>query len=678
MADEVKRIIEIEARYQTLAQLQQAIDKDKEALEGLTKGSYAYAKTQAELKAIQQEFNQEMRIAVKSTTSAKNSYNDLVNQLAILKEAWKKADPNSDAFKEYTRQVNEVKAQLEGMDHEIGNWQRNVGNYGNSIAGIAPLFGNMGTAIAGATQKVNLFRKALDFLKAHPVFLVLGGLAAVISGIAKAFKQSEEASMRLAEALAPLKAGSDLVKNAFEGLAKAVASAAQWLGDAAEKLGLFSDEMKKRQLLQKMQNELTLQERDILVENELLRAKAAEARRQAADKANLTEQQRIDLLRQAESYLTQAAKNEQYLAEKRLSIAIREKNMAPNDPEANRKLAEAQAEVYRVQGNLSQQTTRITSQISAAQKEEQAGIEKTAKTYERALQKIKDDYKDFLNERKFNAKQLADIDKEYVATQESVGKEVDAFASSTDIFESARLEFQIRRDALQEGSAEYLQAEVDLKKFELDTLHQVEGESEDEFRDRQLQKEQEYNKARQALSQKRINDTMKVATAISSLIDEVAGAYQNEIKAKVEAGKISEAEGEKEFENVKALQYATTWINTLTAMVGALADPTPLPWVVKAANAATALTAGIANTVKIANTTLGNTQTSSAVGAGVQSVQTVAPAVQVAVPEYRTLTSASDEQTLNERASSQKVVLVTSELEAFQQGRQVTLAESTF
>lgn len=635
MAEETKRIIEIEAKYETLAQLQKIIEQNKEAIADLDKTSVKYQKGLSELKAVQSEYNQNMRLAVKENTSAKGSYNDLVNQLARLKEMWKQADPKSDAFKEYTRQVNEVKAQLEGMDHSIGNWQRNVGNYSNSIASISGLFGSAGRAATGAIRSVQGLTMGFQALSATPVIGTLTLLVSLIAKVAQSLKQSEAASMRMAEALAPLKSAGQLAKIAFEGLANGLASVAEWLGKVADKLGLFTDRMRENQALVKEGNALKKRERELLVENSKLELESAKARNIAADKARVSVQDRIKALETAEAAEKRILANELEIAQKKFDLAKREAALAPNDAGTNDALAQAEANLYRVQTSYEQGMRRIVSQHSAALKEMGAATASVIAETGAAIPA------------------LIEIDEKWIEQMDKTTAKRLKEQEEAQKFEADMLRFIAEQD---KEAAEIAEAASD--------------EITQGFLD---------NIAAQEQAAENLKKTYYgVASAISSILDSVAGAYQNEIKARVAAGRMSEEEGEREFENVKALQYGVTWINTLSAVVGALADPTAPSWVLKAANAATALATGIANTVKISNTTLGNTQTSSATGAGVQSVQTVAPAVQVAVPEYRTITSASDEQSINDRFADQKVVLVTSELEAHNAGRKVKLAEATF
>lgn len=679
MAEETKRIIEIEAKYESLADLQAEVTKAKAALDDMMKGqikalqetqgyqeadlatkrsltkaiqeqtkaSADYQSGLTAVKALTTEYNAQMRMSAKEYSSVddgikvtKNSYNDLVNQLARAKQAWKNADPKTDAYVQATREVNRLKGDLEAMDHSIGNWQRNVGNYGNSIRSVAGLFGKAGGAASGAVAGVMGLTAGFEALSATPVIGTITIIVSLLAKVIGSLKQSEAASMRMAEAMAPLKAGGDLLKIAFEGLANGLAAVAEWLGKVADKLGLYSDRMKENQALVKEGNALKKREREILVENSKLELEAAKARNIATDKANNSVQERIKALEQAEAAEKKILANELEVAQKKFDLQKRQAALSPNDAATNDALAQAEANLYRVQTNYEQGMRRIIAQHSEALREmgratkeavaeTSEGVAKLLEIDEKGFDKMDNGLKKQMEERKAAAAEEAEFNK-IIAEQDA------------------------------EMMAEFDRVSSELNKKLLEELDEEEKAAE-----------------------RRKQNIIGVANAIGSVLDSVAGAYQNEIKAQVDAGRISEAEGEKQFQNVKALQIAVSTIQMLTGITTALSGAftmkaTPLDYALAIAQAASIAAAGTANIVKIKNTNLGNTQTSSATGAGVQSIQTVAPAVQVAVPEYRTLTSASDEQSINERYANQKVVLVTSELEAHNAGRKVTLQESTF
>lgn len=117
-----------------------------------------------------------------------------------------------------------------------------------------------------------------------------------------------------------------------------------------------------------------------------------------------------------------------------------------------------------------------------------------------------------------------------------------------------------------------------------------------------------------------------LVSSIGSLFGSLADIYEEDIKAKQERGEISEEEAKKEFENVKKLQLAEVWINTLSGAIGAFLQASaayPAPWgqILGAATAATVLASGIAQHAKIKNTKYGDTGGSSGeVGVSVPNV----------------------------------------------------------
>ena len=99
----------------------------------------------------------------------------------------------------------------------------------------------------------------------------------------------------------------------------------------------------------------------------------------------------------------------------------------------------------------------------------------------------------------------------------------------------------------------------------------------------------------------------------STVIGLVADAWESSIKSQIETGKISEEEGKKQFEQVKALETAVAIINTLAAGVEAFKGITKATggWGLAAAIAqmVAVIGTGMAQVAKIQSTTLGTTST---------------------------------------------------------------------
>lgn len=235
--------------------------------------------------------------------------------------------------------------------------------------------------------------------------------------------------------------------------------------------------------------------------------------------------------------------------------------------------------------------------------------------------------------------------------------------------EEGRQQYEQRLASLEEDSLAYLDAEVALKKYELDTLHQLEGESEEAFRTRQLEAEKEYYKAKKAQVKSWMETLSGMASGVSSILGSIADAME-------ENTEMTEEEAQK----AKNLRIAAATIDMLqgavTAYAGAQSLGVPMGPIVGAINAAAVVAAGIANIAKIKATQV------SANSSGSQTptvpAQVDAPNVTPQVQQVRTLTSASEEDRLNRMADDHRVYILSSDLEADRDQHRVQVEETTF
>ena len=122
--------------------------------------------------------------------------------------------------------------------------------------------------------------------------------------------------------------------------------------------------------------------------------------------------------------------------------------------------------------------------------------------------------------------------------------------------------------------------------------------------------EQQEEEAR-LLAERKINIKSFVSST-SDIIGMVADAWESSIKSQIETGKISEEEGKKQFEQVKALETAVAIINTLAAGIEAFKGTIgKTGWGLAAAIAQMVATVGVgmAQVAKIQSTQLGTKAT---------------------------------------------------------------------
>lgn len=189
----------------------------------------------------------------------------------------------------------------------------------------------------------------------------------------------------------------------------------------------------------------------------------------------------------------------------------------------------------------------------------------------------------------------------------------------------------------------------------------------DTYFEEMWQKQQEDLQKQRELAQAKIDSMYAVADATSSVLGSLASMYEaDEESAEKNAGKI------------KALRIAEATINTISGAIGAYMSavssiPAPYGIIVGAAQAASVTAAGIAQIAQMRKTKVGTSGTSSAPSAIVS-----APMVETSVPSVRSVTSATEEERLNQMAKDQRVYLVTSDVEAALDDSKVRVEESSF
>lgn len=231
--------------------------------------------------------------------------------------------------------------------------------------------------------------------------------------------------------------------------------------------------------------------------------------------------------------------------------------------------------------------------------------------------------------------------------------------------EQDRLILENRMNAYEEGSLQYLAMAVEVKRYELDTMHQLESESEEEFRARQLAAEKDYIDAKRAMWQGAVNMYQSVAGAIGNIIGSLADIYENDTAAT-----------EAEIKKAKNLRIAGATIDMFSGVVSAISQayqlgPIAGP-IMAAINSAAVIAAGTANIRKIqAQKVSANTSSGSVAAEAVASAPASLPEVQ----QVRTLTGAAEEERLNQ---GQRVYILSSDIEASNNARKVQVAETTF
>lgn len=298
--------------------------------------------------------------------------------------------------KELQDHINAVTDELNEAEQATQRYRRNVGNYKSALQGV-------GGAFQQAGVQSNVLNKSMQLLAQNPLILVLTAIVAAVKAVINAFKSSEEATMGLREALAPLNPIIDAVKRAFEGLANILVkvvkgavdglmTALGWLMRQLQSIGNwfgadwhFADNFEAGRkaaedaavALAEAENKLIKDKRAWVTESAKLDQQIADLREKATNKEKYNAQQRLTFLDQAIALETKKAEKQKELAEENLRLLQLEAARSANDAEMNDKLAEAEAEVINAQTNLSKVMRQLNSQRNEAINQIKAETEAT-------------------------------------------------------------------------------------------------------------------------------------------------------------------------------------------------------------------------------------------------------------------------------------------------------------
>lgn len=165
-----------------------------------------------------------------------------------------------------------------------------------------------------------------------------------------------------------------------------------------------------------------------------------------------------------------------------------------------------------------------------------------------------------------------------------------------------------------------------------------------------------------------IANTMEVANATSGLLSSIADMYESD-----------EKNAEKNAKKIKALRIASATIDMLNGAVTAFSSGMQLGPVVGpivgGINAAAVIAMGVANINQIKSTSTSGSEGGSA---SVSPAVVSPPNVDTGLQSVRNVTTASEEERLNRMASSQKVYILQSDIEAAGNQSKAQVSESSF
>lgn len=219
----------------------------------------------------------------------------------------------------------------------------------------------------------------------------------------------------------------------------------------------------------------------------------------------------------------------------------------------------------------------------------------------------------------------------------------------------------------EKAAADVAQAQIELQNLVTDNML-TNAEKQKGIRQQQI-----------ANTKEMIDDINDFATSVGDILGSIADYWLDYVNEQIEAGKMSQEEGERQFKWIKALQIAQTTIQTLAAAMAAFNGITSATggWGIAAAAAemAAVIATGAMQIAKIKATQLQSDSATSNITAGAQ-IRTIRTDFE---PQYvAAQTGQSETANLANAVSQQPIYVNVVEVENLMNKRAVRTTESTF
>lgn len=346
-SDSANRINEISEELNHLKATQKDYEQAvKEGKQLTTEQGKEYVAVKARIADLNKEVNAHVKALQKEQQEQKKNADSLNSMRAQLKDLIKAYDNMSKAEREnaeiggkQVESINDLTNKIKELEEGTQRYQRNVGNYANSIT----------KALASQVPVIGKVSGAMDMLKTSTgwIGIVIQGAVMLFGALSMAFKRTEGNGDKLSGGLAKMKglfvmmqqALEPLVKGLVDGFVVVLDKALQVVGWLGEKLQQFlrfigADEWaNKLETFAEKTKETAEATSELAIAEEQLHRKQREAR-----KTMLEYQRQAEELRQTRDDATKSAEEQE---------------------EANRKLLALLQEQKRVEGGIQQEAIRV-------------------------------------------------------------------------------------------------------------------------------------------------------------------------------------------------------------------------------------------------------------------------------------------------------------------------------
>lgn len=476
-----------------------------------------------------QQLNKEVQNNVTATNTNKDSLAALRAELSNATKEFDNlsaAERNGAKGQELAHHINVITDELKAAEESTQRYYRNVGNYKN---GIVDAFSSMGGAAGGLVNPIKNATLGLKTMSKTPVIAILGILVNIIAKVIEKLKSSEDNTNRVSSAFSAFGAVGTMVTKLFQGLGKVVAKVAEYLGKAADKLGLVTDAMKTEQQLTRDQIALTKIERENRKKNADDELAIAQLKAKAAEKLTYSAQERI-------GFLQEAADREKAISQRNLDAAreeyriLEEKSkLADNSAEENDALAAAYEKMRQAETAYFNKSKELAAQMVEAKNQLLSQTNAQASADKKASDQAEKDAQAAVKAEQERVKAQASIKAQEIAERL---KQVEAGSLAELDLKKEQLQqaydMEVAQLEQQEGTAELIKLKKQTLNQELQALddayydnqfNQVQAET-----DKMIDEWQKQADAEKEILEARRQMQKTTATAISAALGDISSA----------------------------------------------------------------------------------------------------------------------------------------------------------
>ena len=655
MAEETIQIIRIDTgeAVKSVNDLRENVKILKERLGDLEIGTTEYQDTLEELKVNQAAVKDAMYATTasmddlsKSATGTSNSYNSLVHRMASLKEELRATDVSTEQgkqrFKELAAQINEVNDNLKDMDALQGNFQRNVGNYPGLMKTFSGSLDALDKGLKATAGGVGGLKDGFDALAVNPAFTILGIVVDLFGSLANTLKEDETSMAAVNKAGVSLEPVFKFLKGILEKVVNIVA-------DLITKVSAF---VQSNGLIPRIIDGV------VGVGNAIFKFVVAPFKG-VVEAIKVFKEQGVRGLGDAAKAFANEMKTgisfkSNYKAGESIVDAItagikdKKKDVSAAGKDVIKPLKDGiDMELDKMIQDLDKEMDKMIQELDKEQEDANKIANSIAQGRLANLDKA--------------AKHQLELNDILVEDDREKAEKAYQIQLSANERRLAALE-QFAKDALERGDLDaYLEYEQEAADLEVE----IETNA---LREKKRLREQDAKDAKEKAKQQ-MEVMQSVASATSGILGSIADMYESD-----------EKNSEKNANKIKGLRIASATIDTISGAIGAFMQavqtiPPPMGAIIGGIQAAAVTAAGIAQIAKIKSTKVSGSASNSAPTA---PAVTSAPVRTIDIQQVRSVTSASEEDRLNQMASDQRVVLVMSDLEVKQNQSRVQVAEASF